>query len=188
VAVLLGTKLRTKLLTYSFTHPGETYYVRELASLIEEDPGNLSRELQKLADDGLYTAEVRGRIKLYTLNKKHHLFNELKKIVFKTGGAGGSLKKLVAGFKDISLAFIYGSYASGKENQASDIDLVVVGNLPRDRFTRTIRALESKLNREINFTSYLEKEFARERRKNGSFLNLVLKNKIILLKGVLDAE
>ena len=45
MSVLLSTKLRKKLLTYSFTHPDENYYVRELR-LIEEDPGNLSRELK----------------------------------------------------------------------------------------------------------------------------------------------
>jgi len=43
MALLLNTKLRRKLLTYSFTHPDENYYVRELASLIDEDAGNLSR-------------------------------------------------------------------------------------------------------------------------------------------------
>lgn len=50
---LLNSKLKRKLLTYSFTHPEESYYVRELASLIQEDPGNLSRELKRLEDEGL---------------------------------------------------------------------------------------------------------------------------------------
>ena len=46
--ILLENKLRKKLLTYSFTHPDESYYVRELANLIGMDAGNLSRELKNL--------------------------------------------------------------------------------------------------------------------------------------------
>ena len=56
MSVLFNTKLRRKLLTYSFTHPDEDYYVRELSSLIDEDPGNLSRELRVLEGEGLYTS------------------------------------------------------------------------------------------------------------------------------------
>jgi len=89
--LLLTTKLRKKLLTYSFTHPDEDYYVRELASLIDEDAGNLSRELRKLEAEGLYRSFSRGRVKFYSLNKTYPLFNELKKIVFKVEGIENSL-------------------------------------------------------------------------------------------------
>jgi len=63
-----------------------------------------------------------------------------------------------------------------------------VGEFPVNAFTRDIRNLESKLNREINFTSYTREEFEKGRKKNGGFLNLVLKNKTVLLKGTLSAE
>jgi predicted nucleotidyltransferase len=187
MGVLLNTKLRRKLLTYSFTHPDEDYYVRELSSLIEEDPGNLSRELRILEDEGLYSSVTRGRLKLYSLNKKYPLFQELKKIIFKTEGVEGSLKEAVSRFKGISMAFIYGSYAKDKEKKTSDIDLVVVGEFPQNRLTHDIRGLESKLNREINFTSYTREEFEKEGKKDGGFLNLILKGKIIILKGTLNA-
>ncbi len=49
MTVLFNTKLRKKLLAYSFVHVDDSYYVRELGILIDEDPGNLSRELKKLA-------------------------------------------------------------------------------------------------------------------------------------------
>ncbi|HCJ67126.1 MAG TPA: hypothetical protein DHV62_07335 [Elusimicrobia bacterium] len=87
MSVLLKTKLRRKLLTYSFTHPGETYYVRELAKFITEDVGNLSRELRKMEDEGLYNSFWRGKAKFYSLNKSYPLFKELRKIILKTEGA-----------------------------------------------------------------------------------------------------
>lgn len=183
--LLLKTKLRRKLLGYTFTHPHGNYYVRELASYIQEDPGNLSRELRRLEDEGLYKSVTRGRIKLYSLNKAYPLFNELRAIVSKTEGVEAILKGLVEAEKGISLAFIYGSYAKNKENAASDIDLVVVGDFERDAFTQKVRKIEGKLDREVNFNTYAPDEFKAERRKHGSFLNLVLKDKIIILKGKL---
>ncbi len=85
MSVLLRTKLRRKLFSYSFTHPNETHYVRELAMLINEDAGNLSRELRKLEGDGLYHSLSRGKLKFYSLNKDYPLFKELKKIILETG-------------------------------------------------------------------------------------------------------
>ena len=183
MSVFLGTKVRKKLLTYSFTHADESYYVRELSSLIDEDPGNLSRELKKLEEEGLFLSSTRGRIKLYTLNKSYPLFKELKKIVFKTEGVEGSLKKLVEQYSGISLAFIFGSYARNEGKKLSDVDLAIVGNFPRGAFIRDVRKLEAKLNREINFTAYSTGEYEKESEKEGSFLNQLLKEKKIPIKG-----
>lgn len=183
--VLLKTKLRRSLLGYAFTHPEVNYYVRELASYIHEDPGNLSRELRKLEDEGLYKSVTRGRLKLYSLNKAYPLFNELKAIVSKTEGVEAELKWLIEVDKGISLAFIYGSYAKNKEKASSDIDLVVVGDFDRRAFTEMVRRLEGKIDREVNFNSYTADEFKTERKKRGGFLNLVLKDKVIILKGKL---
>ncbi len=89
MSVLLGTKLRKKLLAYSFNNPDESYYVRELSGLIKEDPGNLSRELRKLEEEGLYNSITKGNAKFYSLNKGYPLFKEMKKIVLNSVGGGG---------------------------------------------------------------------------------------------------
>jgi hypothetical protein len=89
MSVLLGTKLRKKLLAFSFNNPHESYYVRELSGLIQEDPGNLSRELRKLEEEGLYNSITRGKVKFYSLNKAYPLFKEMKKIVLSSVSGGG---------------------------------------------------------------------------------------------------
>ncbi|MBL7157087.1 MAG: nucleotidyltransferase domain-containing protein [Candidatus Omnitrophica bacterium] len=186
MTLLFNTKLRKKLLAYSFTHPDEEYYVREVAGIIDEDAGNLSRELRKLEEEGLYKSSRKGSLKLYALNKGYPLFKEVKDIIFKTEGVEGALKKLISSYKDISFAFIYGSYAKNREKKTSDIDLVIVGKFPLDTLTSQIRTLESKLNREINFNHYSEEDFRKEKSKKGAFLNMVLKGKLITLKKKLN--
>ncbi len=183
MTLFFKNRLQRRLLAHTFTHPDQDFYVRELAELIGDDPGNLSRELKKLETEGLFLSHVRGNSKFYSLNKKYPLYDELKKVVFKTHGVAGSLANAVGGFKDILLSFIYGSYAKDMENRTSDVDLVVVGRVSHSQLTQEIRELEKKIRREINFTLYSPDEFEREKKKKGSFLNLILKDRIFLLKG-----
>ena len=184
--ILFKNKLIKKIFIYAFTHADEDYYVRELAEYVNEDPGNLSRALIGLEREGIYVSRTKGRLKVYVLNKEHPLFNELKNIVFKIYGIEGKLKELVSNFKGISFACIYGSYAKNNEGKMSDVDLLIVGTYNEARFVRDLKILEDEMKREINFNAYTEKEFEEEKKKKGGFLNIVLNDKIIVLKGDLN--
>ena len=190
--LIFKTSLQKKLLTYVFTHPDDHYYVRELAELIDVSAGNLSKELTRCSAEGLFTFKKRGNLKLYTLNKSHPLFSSLKEIIFKTSGVEGALRDLVSKYKHIKLAILHGSFAKNTSKTDSDIDLIIIENIKtdslQDKFLLNIKKLEEKLNREINFTCYNQKEFETEKDKKGSFLSLVLKGKMIILKGELNEK
>jgi uncharacterized protein len=185
MSIFTGSKLRKKLYAYAFTHIDERYYVRELASLIGEDAGNLSRELRRLSEEGVFLVTQKGREKYYYINREYPLFNELKNIVFKTEGLEGSLRELVSGFAGIKTCFLYGSFASGKEKRDSDIDLaaVVCNGFDEKPFLKKLSALERKLGRDINYTLYEEADYRSKKGDEGGFLNKVLEGRIIVLKG-----
>lgn len=187
MSLLAKSKLRENLLSYLFAHNTESFYVRQIAALIDTDPGNLSRELRKLEEEKLLNSSIKGKEKFYILNKTYPLYKQLKEIISKTAGIESTLKNLVSGYNGITLAFIYGSFADGREDKFSDIDLLIVGTIPRDDFIRKIRRIESTFNREINFTVFTKDEFAKKRKNQGSFLDIVLNGKIIILKGALCA-
>lgn len=176
-------KLRDKLLTYTFSHSDEEWYIRQLAALVLGDPGNVSREIRQMEKEGLFLAKKKGNMKLVGLNPRYPLFQEMKTMIFKTKGVEGALRTLVADHKGLTRAFIYGSYAKGKETATSDIDLLVVGTLVEETWMREIHELEKRLNREINYTHFSEREYAAKAKETGGFLALVLKGKIIRLKG-----
>ena len=134
------------------------------------------------------TVDPKGNTRFYSLNKNYPLFKELKKIIFKTEGVEGSLRNVLSKYEDIHIAFIYGSYAKNRERKTSDIDLVVVGTFSEDDFLKDIRSLESKLNREINFTSYTANEFQHKRNQKGDFLYEVIKGQKVILKGKLNGK
>lgn len=187
MTILFNSQSGKKLLAYLFAHPEQSYYVRELAILINTDPGNLSRNLHRMEKEGILNSQVRGNERFYSLNKQCPFFQELKKIVGKTIGLEKNLKDLIEPYKGITLAFIHGSYAKGTEKKNSDIDMVLVGDFNQEEFTRKTATLESKLGRQINFTSYTVEEFDKEGNRPGSFLGLVLKDMVVMLKGNLNA-
>lgn len=171
------------MLAYLFAHVDEEFYVRQLAYAVQLDPGNVSRELRLLAKEGLVTCSVKGNLKLYRLNPGYPLFAEIKQIIFKTEGVVAALKTLVQAVPQISLAYVYGSFAKEKENSRSDIDLMIVGeNLPLKDLTRKVCKLEEAFSREINFTPYSPQEYKREATKKGGFLQLVHNGPKTLLK------
>jgi len=177
------SRIRRELLAALFTAGTDRHYVRELERTLGYSAGNIRRELLRLQADGIINAERLGNLVLYSVNKQHPLYTDLRSIISKTVGVESELRSLLQGFTGISHAFLYGSFAAGKEDKDSDIDLAVVGAIDENKFVSAIRKLEAKLNREINYTLYSLKTFEKERVKEGSFLKIVYDGKILMLKG-----
>ena len=82
----LRSKARQRLLAYYFTNPAARLHLRDLAERLSIDPSNLSRELHRLENEGLFRSEMSGRRKYFQLNREYSLFEEVRSIVAKTIG------------------------------------------------------------------------------------------------------
>ncbi|MFZ3085695.1 MAG: nucleotidyltransferase domain-containing protein [Candidatus Hydromicrobium sp.] len=180
------SRLRNKILLHFFTNPDDEKYLREIAIILGEDPGNLSKEMSKLGKEGIFLSADRGKQKYFSLNKKYPLFEELKSIIFKTIGIQGSLYKIVNEVVGIIFAFVYGSFAKSEESALSDIDLCLIidiGYFNENIFLEKINDLENRISREINYIYYSEKEWYRMVKEKDSFILSILDNQKIMLKG-----
>lgn len=177
------SKIRQGLLSLFFTNPSREYYLRELQRLLGYSAGSIRRELIRFQKDDLFNTRRAGNLLYYFLNQSHPLFNELKSIVSKTVGVEASLKNSLLSIKGIKIAFIYGSFASKKENSASDIDLMVIGDTDGSLLNEKLSALEKKLKREINPTIYSWQEYKAKKRAKGGFITDLLKKPKIVLIG-----
>ena len=180
------SRLRRELLSHFFTNPQAELYLRELAVLLKEDAGNLSKELAMLETLGIFNSRLSGKQKYFSLNRQYPLYKELKSVVFKTIGIEGSLKELLGKIEGLKVAFIYGSFAEGKEKSTSDIDLFLVGLPDEDILMEKIESLEKRLGREINYNVYPGKEFKEKLRRKDSFIINLMKRPKIFLKGSID--
>ena len=123
----LRSKARQRLLVYFFTNPKAKVHLRALANRLDLDSANLSKELRRLENEGLFRSEVTGRRKYFQLNREYPLFSEVRGIVSKTVGAGPLIAQSLRKLEGIEEAYLYGSFASNQQNAASDIDILVIG-------------------------------------------------------------
>lgn len=86
----LHSEARRKLLSYFFTHQDAKHYLREIATLLLLDPGNLSRELRRLEKEGLFLSKKRGNQKCFFLNPSYEHYNDIKRLFI--GPAGDESK------------------------------------------------------------------------------------------------
>jgi predicted nucleotidyltransferase len=180
------SRIRRELLALFYTNPGQKYYLRELSRLLDCSVGSLRRELLKFQEDGLFLTERRGNLVFYSLNTSHPLYGEMKSIVAKTVGVVGSLKQALKSVPCVQVAFIYGSFASNRENPTSDIDVFIIGDASLMELSKVLRGVQKRLMREINPTLYVRDEYLKRKAEEGGFIKEILTKPKIMLIGTMD--
>jgi len=180
------TQNQLEILAIFMSHQEKDYNLSEIGRILKKKPGVIQKTMNALEKWGILSSLKRGNQRLYKINNNFRLFLELKSIVEKTTGAEGLLRTAVKDIKGINTALIYGSYVKDALRPESDIDLLVAGN-PKslDDLLEKIEKLEKKINREINYKIYSMNEFDDKRKSHDPFLDEVLNDKYILLKGKL---
>ena len=165
----LGSALRRQVLAYFLANADAAPYVRELARIIEVDPTNLSRELARLAEQGILAIERRGNLKHFRLDRKYPFYRELRKMLQSQLGPVPQLRAALGGLKGVEQAFIYGSFAKGTETGTSDIDLLLIGKESALNLEGHLRPVEGHLGREINYTLISRRELQERLRNKDPF-------------------
>lgn len=165
------SKTKKAILILFFSDINKKFYLRELERILGFSVANIRRELLLFEKTGLFHRKKIGNQVYYSLNKKSPIFSEIKKIISKTIGIEAILKTELKKNKDISCAFVFGSFAKNKETSNSDIDIMIIGNINEDYLITIVSKLEKILNREINYHLLSENEW-----KDGKDKNSFLKN------------
>ena len=193
---LIPSRTRVSLLTLFLLNPGQDYYIREISRKINDNYPAVRNELLNLKRFGLLSSERKGKELYYSVNVHFFLYEDLQKLILKTEGI---TKTLIEDFevadlrKDISLLFIYGSFATGKANTNSDIDLFVVGTINQnpfnyDMFIDKINKIEGILEREINFTIFTAEELLNRIQNKDPFIKNVMNGPKIWIIGNNELE
>jgi predicted nucleotidyltransferase len=182
-------QIRNSLLTLFLLNPGEKYYTREIGRILNKDISPIRKELVNLESFGLLKSEKKGNLKYYWADTDFIIYEELQKIILKTEGVVKALKEELSNLKNrVDYLFIYGSFASGKANARSDVDLFIVGTIDNDKVISKIMESERILNREINYSLYEKDEFIEKIKKRDAFIMNVLNQPKIMIVGKNEFE
>ena len=177
-------KTRRNVLALLFGQPGKTFYLREIVSRSGTGMSQVQKELAQLVAAGLVLRERRANQVHFHANPEASIYGELLGIVTKTFGVADVLREALARFKDrVRLAFVYGSIAKGTAHATSDIDLLLVADLPPSELAVPLAGLRDRLGRKISLVSYSAGEFGSMVRGQHHFIRAVLNGPKIWLIG-----
>ncbi len=186
--ISLRSELRRKLLTFFYVNRTARVYVRQLAVALEADSTNVSRELARLAQEGLLRSETEGRQLYYSVNRDYPYLKPVFALLQGSVGIQPTLKHALQAVPGIRSAWIFGSFAKNESDAASDIDLLIVGKPDQTELAAEVRKAEKTLRREINYTVLTQKDLKRRLQKRDPFVTDIWSGKRINLIDVISHD
>ena len=178
------SRVRVKILTLFLTHPGVIFHVRDIVRRVDEEINAVRRELAHLEKAGMVSKEHRANRLFYNFRKDYPIYFELLELINKSSGMGADIIKQKAKLGKLKFVMVSGRYVRGLPNKsASDVDLLVVGNVVLPELSQIIKAEETRREREINYTVMTEEEFEFRKSRRDPFVITVLSGSRVLIIG-----
>lgn len=188
LAGALFTPVQQRVLGLVFGQPDRRFQSAEIIRLAKGGVGAVHRQLGRLVEAELVTVTRSGNQKHYQARRDSPVFEELHRLVVKTVGAAGPLRRALGRkARLIRAAFVYGSVAKGSDTARSDIDLMVLSESLRyaDLF-EALQAAEAELGRIVNPTVMTPGQWRAKRARAGSFASRVASQPRIFVIGSED--
>lgn len=187
---LFGSKTRVKLLQLFYSNPNRSFYVREITRKIDEQINSVRRELANLLSIGIIASDTTNNRLYYEVNQTYEYYAPLKAI-FGNGAsetdekaekpAAAVTKKpteapnperdKIKALGNVEVAIYTGQFT---RDEASGVDLLIVGDLNQHALQKFITELESQEGKEIRYTVMPLNEFSYRRQINDRFISTVL--------------
>jgi predicted nucleotidyltransferase len=83
----------------------------------------------------------------------------------------------------IEASWLFGSFATGKTDEYSDVDLLIVGSPDVEVLGERIADLEKRLGRAIQYRIFSRGEFNQRKKRGDPFIQDILNKRMISLVG-----
>ena len=187
IDALFGSKTRVKLLHLFLNNPGKAFYVREITRLIDEQINSVRRELSNMLEVGIITSKNTDNKLYYEINQRYEHYVPLRAIfadqkvasvVTDAKVVDAAWQKAVKNLGGIRVAVAAGVLVPGS---ASQVDLLLVGDIPTKKLTVLITNLETSQGRDISFSKLSYDEFYYRLSVRDKFITSVLSSKHVVL-------
>jgi len=183
----LFPRTRQGVLTAFLSHADRSWYRSDLAKHLSVRPSSLQRELAGLVQAGVLTQRVEGNRSYFQADPACPFLPELRGLIEKTAGIAAQLGEALSPLRSkITVAFIFGSVARGRERSESDVDLMVVGELGLKDVAARLRIVEIRISRPVNAHTFSRKEFANKVHSKHHFLSAVMDREKTFVIGTAD--
>lgn len=181
---LLRSATQAALLERLLLGPKENAYtVADLSRSLGVTDMSVRRELDRMMDAGIVVRERVGRQGLYRADEASPLFEPLRELVERSVGVETLLRDAMEHLPGVEAAAIFGSWARGRVDAESDIDVLVVGDFDYSILLSRVRALQERTGREINVVAMRPGDLEDELQAGSGFIRDVLSSPLTVLVG-----
>ncbi|MBC7565077.1 transcriptional regulator [Candidatus Saccharibacteria bacterium] len=189
IDALFGSKTRVKLLHLFLNHPGQSFYVREITRLIDEQINSVRRELSNMLEVGVITSDSSDNKLYYQVNQRYDFYTPLRAIfgnepmkdtkVTLSEGEAVSEQYLgaIADIAALRIAVLSGVLVKGS---TSSVDVLLVGTLPTAKVKTAMAVIEKLEGREINYSVMSYDDFYYRLSVRDKFIIEILNSKHIV--------
>jgi hypothetical protein len=165
IDALFGSKTRVKLLHLFMNNPGNSFYVREITRLIDEQINSVRRELSNMLTIGIITSDTADNKLFYEVNQRYEHYLPLRAIfadqqeVMTPAAQTKAAKDWQPHIQELQGVRIAIAAGVLVPESKSKIDLLLVGTVAVPRLVKAIKAIEKLEGRELNYTVMKYDEF-----------------------------
>jgi hypothetical protein len=183
---LFGSKTRVKLLHLFMNHPGQSFYVREITRLIDEQINSVRRELSNMLEVGVITSDTADNKLYYQVNQRYEFYTALRAIfagetvttehvgVANAEGVHDQHLSIINDIPSLRLAILSGVLVKGS---TAPVDVMLVGNVSPAKVKSAMAMIEKLEGRELNYTVLPYDEFYYRLSVRDKFITEVLAGK-----------
>lgn len=197
---LFGSKTRVKLLHLFMNHPGQSFYVREITRLIDEQINSVRRELSNMMEVGVITSDTADNKLYYQVNQRYEFYTALRAIfagesisadqasAVATDGVNEQEVAILQSISGVRLAIVAGVLVKGS---TASVDIVLVGNVSTQKVRAAVGMIEKLEGREINYTVLPYDEFYYRLSVRDKFITEILTAKhsvVVDVDNVLESQ
>jgi len=185
IDALFGSKTRVKLLHLFLNNPGKAFYVREITRLIDEQINSVRRELANMQAVGVITSDSADNKLYYEVNQRYDYY-----VPFRAIFADEPIEPMhesphehiwqdaVVQLPGVRLALLAGVLVKGS---TSDVDLLLVGEIPTVKLRNVVKQIEASESRELNYAILNYDEFYYRLSVRDKFITEILNGKHAVL-------
>jgi len=167
-------------------HPGQSFYVREITRLIDEQINSVRRELSNMLEVGVITSDNADNKLYYQVNQRYEFYTALRAIfagetvtsepsgVASAGGVHEQHLNIINDIPSVRLAILSGVLVKGS---TAPVDIVLVGNMSPAKVKSAVAMIEKLEGRELNYTVLPYDEFYYRLSVRDKFITEVLASK-----------
>jgi predicted nucleotidyltransferase len=145
----------------------ESLHLRAIADRAQLPYSVVQREVDRLEETALVTSTRFGNARVVRPNEQHLLYDDLRRLLLKAYGPREVIRGILSDIPGIEEAFIFGSWAARYTGEwgasPEDIDVLVVGDPPRDVIDFAQADGEDALGLPVQITVVSEKEWGEGR-------------------------